>query len=70
MNLLVVRDYGIELHDFLDELSLACPIKLYDNEGNILFDGYSGVVLETSLFSGFNVDSYCFDNDNMILWIY
>ena len=28
------RDYGRELHDFLNKLSPDCPVKLYDNDGN------------------------------------
>ena len=63
------RDYGRELHDFLNELSPDCSIKLYNNDGNILFDGYAGEITKTIMFSGWKVDSHCFHNE-MIIWIF
>ena len=63
------RDYGRELHDFLNKLSPDCPVKLYDNNGNKLFDGYAGEITETIMFSGWKVDTHCFHNE-MIIWIF
>lgn len=63
------RDYGRELHDFLNKLSPDCPVKLYDNDGNKLFDGYAGEIIETIMFSGWKVDTHCFHNE-MIIWIF
>lgn len=63
------KAYGLDLHKFLNELSPDCPIKLYDNDGNIMFDGYAGEVTESVMFSGFKVDSHAYDNE-MIIWIY
>lgn len=61
--------YGMDLHEYLNLLSPDCPIKLYDNDGNKMFDGYAGEVTESVMFLNFKVDSHAYDNE-MIIWIY
>lgn len=54
---------------FLSDVSPDCPIKLYDNDGNILFDGYVGEIKEKMMFWLWKVDSHCFHGE-MIIWIF
>ena len=63
------KDYGRNLQDFLNELSPDCPIKLYDNDGNKLFDGYAGEITESTMFELWKVDSHTYTNE-MIIWIF
>lgn len=69
MNKCTAKDYGRLLHDFLSDVSPDCPIKLYHNDGNILFDGYVREIKEKMLFWLWKVDSHCFNNE-MIIWIF
>lgn len=60
----------IELHDYLNTMSPDAGIKLYDNEGNILFDGYAGEITESIMFTNWFVDGHAYDGEDMLIWIY
>lgn len=65
------KDYRGNLHDFLNELSPDCPVELFDNDdGNKLFDGYAGEITETTRFYLYKVDTHCFINGKMMIWIF
>lgn len=64
------RDKGQELHDFLNGMSPDAGIKLYDSDGNKLFDGYAGEVTESVMFQGWKVDAHSYRDGEMMIWIY
>lgn len=62
-------DYGKELHEFLGEMSPCCSIKLLDDDGNKLFDGYVGEAMDTIPVGLWKINSHCFNNE-MLVWVF
>lgn len=64
------RDKGQELRGFLNGMSPDAGIRLYDDDGNKLFDGYVGEITESVMFKDWKVDSHSYRDGEMTIWIY
>lgn len=60
----------IKLHDYLNTMSPDAEIKLYDDEGNVLFAGYAGEITESTRFTNRFVDDHAYDGKDMLIWTY